>query len=35
MACVSVCHPQTIKVDQSNLEYYEKASGTFNEIRNI
>jgi hypothetical protein len=25
------CPPQAIKVDQSNLEYYEKASGTFNE----
>ena len=31
MACVSVCPPQAIKVDQSNLEYHEKASGTFNE----
>jgi NAD-dependent dihydropyrimidine dehydrogenase PreA subunit len=31
MACVSVCPPQAIKVDQSNLEYHEKADGTFNE----
>jgi ferredoxin len=31
MACVSVCPPQAIKVDQSNLEYHEKAAGTFNE----
>jgi NAD-dependent dihydropyrimidine dehydrogenase PreA subunit len=31
MACVSVCPPQAIKVDQSNLEFHEKASGTFNE----
>lgn len=29
MACVSVCPPQAIKVDQSNLEAHEKASGTF------
>jgi NAD-dependent dihydropyrimidine dehydrogenase PreA subunit len=31
MACVSVCPPQAIKVDQSNLEFHEKAAGTFNE----
>jgi NAD-dependent dihydropyrimidine dehydrogenase PreA subunit len=31
MACVSVCPPQAIKVDQSNLEYHEKAEGTYNE----
>ncbi len=31
MACVSVCPPQAVKVDQSALEYHEKASGTFNE----
>ena len=31
MACVSVCPAQAIKVDQSNLEFYEKAAGTFNE----
>lgn len=31
MACVSVCPPQAIKVDQSNLEYHEKSAGTFNE----
>jgi len=30
MACVSVCPPQAIKVDQSNLEFHEKAAGTFN-----
>jgi NAD-dependent dihydropyrimidine dehydrogenase PreA subunit len=31
MACVSVCPTQAIKVDQSNLEFHEKASGTFSE----
>jgi NAD-dependent dihydropyrimidine dehydrogenase PreA subunit len=31
MACVSVCPPQAVKVDQSNLEFHEKAAGTFNE----
>ena len=31
MACVSVCPTQAIKVDQANLEYHEKAAGTFNE----
>ena len=31
MACVSVCPPQAIKVDQSNLEFHEKSAGTFNE----
>ena len=31
MACVSVCPPQAVKVDQSSLEFHEKASGTFNE----
>jgi ferredoxin len=31
MACVSVCPPQAIKVDQSNLEYHEKSAGTFDE----
>ena len=31
MACVSVCPPQAIKVDQSSLEFHEKESGTFNE----
>jgi NAD-dependent dihydropyrimidine dehydrogenase PreA subunit len=30
MACVSVCPPQAIKVDQSNLEYHEKAAGIYN-----
>lgn len=29
MACVSVCPPLAIKVDQSNLEYHEKAAGTY------
>jgi NAD-dependent dihydropyrimidine dehydrogenase PreA subunit len=29
MACVSVCPPQAIKVDQSNLEHHEKAAGTY------
>ena len=32
MACVSVCPPQAIKVDQSNLEDHEKAAGTFTKI---
>jgi ferredoxin len=31
MACVTVCPTQAIKVDEANLEYHEKASGTFNE----
>ena len=31
MACVSVCPPQAIKVDQANLEFHEKSAGTFNE----
>ena len=31
MACVSVCPPQAIKVNQANLEPHEKAGGTFNE----
>ncbi len=29
MACVSVCPPLAIKVDQSNLEHHEKAAGTY------
>ncbi len=29
MACVSVCPPQAVLVDQSNLEAHEKAAGTF------
>lgn len=32
MACVSVCPPQAIKVDQSNQEYHEKAAGTFKKM---
>ena len=31
MACVSVCPPQAVKVDQANLEFHEKAAGTFSE----
>jgi NAD-dependent dihydropyrimidine dehydrogenase PreA subunit len=31
MACVSLCPPQAIKVDQANLEFHEKAAGIFNE----
>ena len=31
IACVSVCPTEAIKVDQSNLEYHEKAPGTFNQ----
>ena len=30
MACVSVCPPQAIKVDQAALEFHEKAEGTYN-----
>ena len=30
MACVSVCPPQAVKVDQANLEFHEKAAGTYN-----
>ena len=33
MACVSVCPPQAIKVDQSNLEAHEKAAGTFTKMK--
>lgn len=33
MACVSVCPPQAIKVDQSNLEAHEKAAGTYVELK--
>ena len=29
MACVSVCPPQAIKVDQANQEAHEKAAGTY------
>ncbi|MGI0010391.1 MAG: 4Fe-4S dicluster domain-containing protein [Nitrosopumilaceae archaeon] len=32
MACVSVCPPQAIKVDQSNLEFHEKAAGTYTKM---
>ncbi len=28
MACVSVCPPQAIKVDQSNMEHHEKAASS-------
>ena len=31
MACVSVCPPQAIKEDHSNLEYHEKSAGMFSE----
>jgi ferredoxin len=30
MACVSVCPPQAIKVDQASLNFHEKAEGTYN-----
>jgi NAD-dependent dihydropyrimidine dehydrogenase PreA subunit len=33
MACVSVCPPQAIKVDQSNLEHHEKAAGTYTKLK--
>lgn len=29
MACVSVCPPEAIKVDQSNMEAHDKAAGTY------
>jgi hypothetical protein len=29
MACVSVCPPQAVLVDQANMEPHEKAAGTF------
>lgn len=29
MACVSVCPPQAIKVEQGNQEFHEKEAGTF------
>ena len=32
MACVSVCPPQAILVDQGNQEWHEKAAGTFIKI---
>ncbi len=32
MACVSVCPPQAIKVDQSNMEAHEKAAGTYTKL---
>jgi NAD-dependent dihydropyrimidine dehydrogenase PreA subunit len=32
MACVSVCPPQAVLVDQGNQEWHEKAAGTFKKI---
>ena len=32
MACVAVCPPQAIKVDQSNMEYHQVADQTFREV---
>jgi len=32
MACVSVCPPLAVLVDQSNQEWHEKAAGTFKKI---
>lgn len=32
MACVSVCPPQAIKVDQGNQEFHEKAAGTYQKL---
>ena len=29
MACVSVCPPQAVLVDQANMEWHDKAAGTF------
>ena len=31
MACVTVCPTKAIKVEQSNLEFHQKASESFNE----
>ena len=31
MACVAVCPPQAIKVEQSHLEYHQRADQTFRE----
>ena len=31
MACVAVCPPQAIKVDQSNSKYHQRADQTFRE----
>ena len=33
MACVSVCPPEAIKVDQSNMEAHEKAAGTYQRMQ--
>ena len=32
MACVSVCPPLAVLVDQGNQEFHEKAAGTFQEL---
>ena len=32
MACVSVCPPQAVLVDQGNMEWHEKAAGTYVKI---
>ena len=32
MACVSVCPPQAVLVDQGNQEWHEKAAGTFTKM---
>jgi len=32
MACVSVCPPQAVLVDQGNQEWHEKAEGTFKKV---
>lgn len=32
MACVSVCPPQAVLVDQGNQEFHEKAAGTFQKL---
>jgi formate hydrogenlyase subunit 6/NADH:ubiquinone oxidoreductase subunit I len=31
MACVAVCPPQAIKVEQANQEYHQRADQTFRE----
>jgi NAD-dependent dihydropyrimidine dehydrogenase PreA subunit len=32
MACVSVCPPLAVLVDQGNMEWHEKASGTYQKL---
>ena len=32
MACVSVCPPLAVLVDQGNMEFHEKAAGTYQKL---